>query len=86
MNDTAAPPPAPAEGPLTSTLYRLVEEKLGHAPIGFIRRRREVEGDGKPMAYTRIAEELRDASGVYLTHEAVRRWDKAGGGSDTDSE
>lgn len=86
MDNTAVPPPAPAEGPLTSTLYRLVEEKLGYAPIGFIRRRREVEGDNKPMAYTRIAEELRDATGVYLTHEAVRRWDKATGATDTDNE
>lgn len=67
----------PTSGPLTSSLYRLVEAKLGdgQSPIEFIEARRVVQSEGdQPTAFSRIANEMSLLTGVYVSHEAVRRW------------
>jgi hypothetical protein len=82
MTETPAEAPAPVTGPFASSLYRLVAEKLpdstAASPIEFILARRETtEEQSDPMAYTRIANALSAAAGVYVSHEAIRRWHRA---------
>lgn len=52
-----------------SPLRALVAEKLGRDPIEYARERRE-----QGLSWARIADELKAATDVYLTQEAVRRW------------
>lgn len=64
-NQTPTPqvPPTP--------LYQLLAEKLGRDPLDFIHQRRSQR---PPVPYTKIRDELFHLTGIYLTHEAPRRW------------
>lgn len=61
----------PAWTPNTPT-YRLLAQKLGRDPLLLIHQRRAAG-----MSYARIAEELRQETGEYITHEVPRRWHRA---------
>lgn len=52
-------------------LYQLVAEKLGRDPVELIRERR---AETPPVPYTKIRDEIVAETGLYLTHEAPRRW------------
>lgn len=60
--------PHPTGGNQT-TLHRLLETKLGKSLDGYIAARREAGS-----TYIAIAEDLRQATDVYVTHESIRRW------------
>lgn len=72
-------------GKAPSHLRRLVETSLTNATgedlMELIMKRREtpkVDGKAvKPTPYYTIAHELVQLTGVYITHEAVRRWHRA---------
>lgn len=51
--------------------YKLLAEKMGRDPLDYIRERRSTT---PPTAFARIADEMRDASDEYITHEVPRRW------------
>lgn len=56
----------------TTPLYQLLAEKLGRDPLEVIH---EMRSQTPPAPYTKIRDELvRLSGGIYLTHEAPRRW------------
>lgn len=58
-----------------SNLRKLVAEKLGRDPIEYALERRA--SATPPLAWNRIAQEIQQKTGIYLTQEAVRRWVRA---------
>lgn len=58
-----------------SNLRKLIAQKLGRDPIEYALERRA--STTPPLAWNRIANELKDKTGEYLTQEAVRRWVRA---------
>lgn len=58
-----------------SNLRKLIAEKLGRDPIEYALERRA--STVPPLAWNRIADELKELTGEYLTQEAVRRWVRA---------
>lgn len=65
-------PTAPAAVPDPAYLRALVAERLGRDPIEYAI---ELRASTQPaMAWNRIAQIIQNATGLYLTQEAVRRW------------
>jgi hypothetical protein len=58
--------------PPSTFLRELVAAKLGRDPAEYARERRATQDP--PLAWARIADELKAKTDVYLTPEAVRRW------------
>jgi hypothetical protein len=61
---TAEPDPA--------RLRALVAERLGVDPIAYVRALRA--STTPPMSWNRIAQEIQNVTGLYITQEAPRRW------------
>lgn len=61
---TAEPDPA--------RLRALVGERLGVDPIAYVRALRA--STTPPMSWNRIAQEIQNETGLYITQEAPRRW------------
>jgi len=54
-----------------TALYMLIAAKLGRDPLAFIRERRAQD---PPVPFAKIADEIKKATDVYVTHEVPRRW------------
>jgi hypothetical protein len=52
-------------------LYKLIAGKLGRDPVELIHERRQ---QTPPVSFAQIADEFRQVTGEYLTHELPRRW------------
>lgn len=66
--------PVPAGGVFNSAMYQLIATKLGEDPALFIKTRRD---QTPSVSYARIADEIRNRTEVYITHEIPRRWHRA---------
>jgi hypothetical protein len=64
-------PITPAE-PDPARLRALVGERLGVDPIAYVRALRC--STTPPMSWNRIAQEIQNETGLYITQEAPRRW------------
>lgn len=85
MSETPVTAPLGQTEDVGSSLRRLVQTRLRQHTeqdlMAFILQRRTLPDDAPPKAvpvpYRKIAQELVDATGVDITHEAVRRWHRA---------
>ena len=68
MTDDPITPAAPNPAHLRT----LVATKLGRDPIEYARTLRS--STTPPMGWNRIAQIMQNATGIYITQEAVRRW------------
>lgn len=55
-------------------MYQLIATKLGEDPAQFIKSLRD---QTPAVSYSRIADQIRQRTQVYITHEIPRRWHRA---------